>query len=104
MWKNIRYDGIVKIEKLVGEYNIWELEKSPYGKFKIKIFVDSDGLYSGYTNLQVVDNLGDFYCAVGYGKKEEEALKDTISEFLRLVSWKNDWKESDFRCSDSFDF
>lgn len=104
MWNNIRCPGIVKIEKLVGEYNIWELEKSPYGKFKIKIFVDSNNFYSGYTNLQIVDESGNYYCAVGHGGSEEEALEDTISEFFRMVSWKKDWEEKDFVCSDSFDF
>lgn len=101
---DMKYKGIAKIEKLVGEYNVWELEKSPYGKFKIKIFVDMDGSYSGYTNLQIVDETGDYYCAVGHGKNEEDALKDTISEYFKMVSWKDEWKESDFQCSDPFDF
>jgi len=104
LWSDIRYQGIAKIEKLVGEYNIWELEKSPYGKFKIKIFVDVHGFYSGYTNLQVRDIAGDYCCAVGHGKTEEEALNDTILEFLKMVSRKIDWKESDFQCTDPFDF
>lgn len=104
MWSDVKCQGIAKIEKLVSEYNIWELEKSPYGKFKIKIFIDSSNSYSGYTNLQVVDELGDYYCAVGHGKTEEDALKDTMQEFLKMVSRKNDWDESDFQCSDSFDF
>ena len=104
MWNDFKYKGIVKIERLVGEYNIWELEKSPYGKFKIKVFVDTSGSYSGYTNLQILDEMGDYYCAVGHGKSEQEALKDTILEFFKMVSWKDEWKESDFQCSDSFDF
>lgn len=104
MWSDIRNKEIAKIEKLVGEYNIWELKKSPYGKFKIKIFIDTGGSFSGYTNLQILDELGDYYCAVGHGKSEEEALNDTISEFFKMVSWKDEWKESDFQCSDLFDF
>lgn len=100
----MRCQGIAKIEKLVGEYNIWELEKSPYGKFKIKIYIDSNNIYSGYTNLQVLDAMGDYYCAVGHGKTEDDALKDTVQEFIKMVSRKNDWIESDFQCSDSFDF
>lgn len=100
----MKFQDIAKIEKLVGEYNIWELEKSPYGKFKIKVFIDSNGSYSGYTNLQVVDEIGDYYCAVGHGKTEDEALKNTVTEFLKMVSWKKNWIESDFQCSDPFDF
>lgn len=41
MWNDITYNEIAKIEKLIGEYNIWELEKSPFGKFKIKIYLVS---------------------------------------------------------------
>lgn len=98
------YNEIAKIEKLVGEYNIWELNKSPYGKFKIKIFLDFEGFYSGYTNIQVIDKTGDYYCAVGHGRTEELALKDTIAEYLRLVSWKQDWKDSDFKWAEASDF
>lgn len=104
MWDDISLKGIAKIEKLVGEYNIWELEKSPYEKFKIKIFKDSIGLYSGYTNLQIVDACGDYYCAVGHGESEEVAMKDTITQFFKMVSWKDEWEEKDFQCSDPFDF
>jgi hypothetical protein len=104
LWYDIKYKGIAKIEKLVGEYNIWELEKSPYGKFKIKVYINASGSYSGYTNLQVMDESRDYYCAVGHGKTEEDALSNTISEFLKMVSRKDTWTESDFKCSDSFDF
>lgn len=104
MWSDIKYNGIAKVERLVSEYNIWELEKIPYGKFKIKIFVDTQGSFSGYTNIQTLDIAGDYCCAVGHGTSEEDALKDTISEFFKMVSWKDEWKESDFQCSDPYDF
>ncbi len=104
MWNDITYNEIAKIEKLIGEYNIWELEKSPFGKFKIKIYLDFNGFYSGYTNIQVIDKTGSYYCAVGHGTTEEMALRDTISEYLRLVSWKQDWEASDFLWSEASDF
>lgn len=100
----VHVDGIARIEKCVGEYNVWELNKTPYAKFKVKVFVDSEGNYTGYTNLQVVDNLGDYYCAVGHGKTEQGALEDTIQELMKMLSRKDHWQESDFRCSDPFDF
>ncbi len=103
-WKDIRITGIAKIEKCVGEFNVWELHKSPYGKFKVKLFASADGGYTGYSNLQVVDPLGSFDCAVGHGKTQQEALQNTIEDFLRLVSRKDEWGEQDFRCSDAFDF
>ena len=104
MWKNIRCKGIASIEKLVGEYNIWELEKSPYGKFKIKIYQKKENFYAGYTNIHVLDESGSFEGAVGYGKTEEEALEDTIKEYLEKVSWKENWEESDFQWAESSDF
>lgn len=104
MWKKFENIGIAKIEKLVGEYNIWELNNSPYGKFKIKIFEDSGNMFSGYTNIQIADGLGDFYCAVGYGKSEEEALENTIVEFFRMTERKEKWGEADFQCADPYDF
>ena len=104
MFNKLPLQGIAKIEKLVGEYNVWELNKIPYGKFKIKIFVDSDNLYSGYTNIHIMDELGDFYCEVGYGKTEVQALEDTISTFFKMVSRKEAWEESDFQYADPYDF
>ena len=104
MDKNGILSGIARIEKLVGEYNIWELKWSPYGKFKIKIFLSGVDQYTGYTNIHIIDSCGDFYCAVGYGKTEQEALTDTIQQYLKMVSWKDNWEESDFRWADVLDF
>jgi len=95
---------VTKIEKLVGEYNIWELEKTPYAKFKIKIYVSESGSYSGYTNLQVADKNGEFYCGVGWGETQEKALNDTLDNFSKLLSRKNNWEETDFLCADPYDF
>ncbi len=63
MWKDIKWQGIAKIEKLVAEYNIWELNIIPYGKFKIRIYESSNCTYSGYTNIHIADGLGDFQYA-----------------------------------------
>lgn len=103
MW-NDRYQGIAKIEKLVAEYNIWELNITPYVKFKIKIYESLEHTYTGYTNIQIADGLGDFQCAVGYGRTQEEALEDTISEFFKLTARKDTWEEQDFQYADSCDF
>lgn len=105
-WKEINNSEIASIEKCVAEFNIWELKRSPYGKFKIKIFEDRSGKCKGYTNLQVYDGFGEFYCAVGFGNTIEEALENTINNYLELVSVKDEkeWVEEDFQCMDSFDF
>ncbi len=88
----------------MGEYQVWELGKSPYAKFKVKVFESAEGLFTGYSNLQVADELGGFYCAVGYGKTESKALEDTIHAFLKMVGRKEQWNEDEFRCVDPFDF
>lgn len=100
----MKYEGIAKIERLVAEYNIWELKVVPYGKFKVKIFESPNNVYTGYTNIHIIDRQGDFCCAVGYGKTEELALKDTISEFFKMTAWKDEWKEGDFQYADPHDF
>ena len=104
MWYDIKHEGVAKIEKLVAEYNISELNIIPCGKFKVKIYESMDHTDSGYTNILVADKMGDFYCAVGCGKTEESALKDTISEFFKMVSRKTVWEEQDFQYADSYDF
>ncbi len=104
MWRKIKFSEIAKVEKVIAEFDVWELNKSPYGKFKIKIFQDTKGLYTGYSNIQVIDETGSFHGAVGHGNTEESALSDTIKHYLELVSWKEDWQESDFEWSEVTDF
>ena len=104
MWNDIKCQGIARIEKIVAEYNIWELNIVPYAKFKIKIYESSNHTYTGYTNIHIADGLGDFCCAVGYGKTEEEALDDTISQFFKMTARKEVWEEEDFRYADPSDF
>ena len=105
-WKSISISGIAKIERCVAEFNVWELNISPYAKFKIKIFESNQGKFSGYSNLHILDKVGGYNCAVGYGNSIEEALQDTIDQFFQISSWKkpSEWKEEDFKCSDNFDF
>lgn len=101
---NDKIEGIARIDKCVGEYDIWDIQKSPYGKFKVKVFYDGGEIYTGYSNLRVADGPEDFCSAVGHGFTEEEALKNTIYNYLELVSRKEEWEESEFECADPFDF
>lgn len=95
---------IEKIEKLISEYDIWELEKTPYGKFKIRIYQDLSGMYTGYTNLGIVGENGNFCYGVGIGKTEELALENTLNNFFEILSRKDIWEEEDFRCLELYDF
>ncbi|MBR1738354.1 MAG: hypothetical protein IJ736_15335 [Firmicutes bacterium] len=100
----MKFTGIAKIEKLVAEYNIWELKNCPYGKFKIKIYKSSEGVFNGYTDIQIADELNNYYCAVGNGKTEEEALKNTLEHYFELISIKKQWNENDFNYLDFTEF
>ncbi len=104
-WKKIKFKN-VKIKKCVAEFEIWEQLYSPYGKFKIKVYEDENGDFNAYSNLLVKDNVGGFYCTVGHGDSIEKALEDAIHYFFEMTSIKEpkEWNESDFMCSDSFDF
>ncbi|ENJ9654235.1 hypothetical protein CF065_07930 [Clostridium sporogenes] len=44
-WENIKIHGIGSIEKCVGEFNIAETLKTPYGKFKVKVYERQNGGY-----------------------------------------------------------
>lgn len=103
-WQDLKISGIARIEKCVAEFDIMELNYTPYSKFKIKIFEDSKGGFTGYTNLRIKDNIGDSSGGVGHGNTIDEALEDTILYFLKMLSEKQNWVEEDFECSDPFDF
>ena len=104
MWYDIKHPGIAKIEKVVAEYNIWELNIIPCAKFRIKIYESQNHMYIGCTNIQLADGLGDFCGAIGYGDTKEEALEDTISEFFKMAARKDVWEEKDFQYADPYDF
>lgn len=103
LWQNIKHPDMAKIEKVVGEYKI-ELKKGFHKKIKVKIFLKANGQYIGFTNLQLIDEGGGFYSAVGLGNTEEKALRDTITEYIKMLSTKSEWKKTDFEYSDLFDF
>lgn len=103
-WKNIRIQGIAHIEKCVGEFDIIETTKTPYGKFKVKIYEKQNGRYVGYTNLQLKDDDGCAYPGVGHGTTVEDTLQDTIEYFIKMIDEKQAVREEDFEISDLFDF
>ena len=102
--KIIEDNNIARIEKLVNEFEIWELEKIPYGKFKIKIFESLNGSFIGRTNLMVIDKTGEFCSGIGYGKNVEEALGDTIRYFYSLIDEVDNLNEQCFSYVDPTEF
>jgi hypothetical protein len=104
-WKHISVSGIANIRKCVGEFNVYELKKTPWAKFKVKIYEDKNGLYVGYTNLLLKDEGGSPYCGVGYGDTVVEALEKTIKCFMKMLDEKENLNEAtDFESADPYDF
>ena len=103
-WKKIKIDYIAKIERFVDEFEVWELNKIPYGKFKVKIYETAAGGYIGRTNLMVKDK-SDYFCAgIGHGKNVAETLQDTIRYFYSLIDEVEDLTENSFDYMDPDDF
>ncbi|EMT49946.1 hypothetical protein I532_24935 [Brevibacillus borstelensis AK1] len=104
-WKDIEITGINKIDKVVAEFQVWAIEKVPYGKFKIKILETAKGGYIGLPNL-AVKNIRDGTPdgTSGFGGTIEEALEDTIKYFLQTLEGRENLTENDFVWSDPHDF
>ena len=104
-WKKVKIQGIAGIDKCVGEFEVWGVEKIPYPKFKVKVFDSSKGeKYTGYTNLSVIDKT-EYYCsAVGNGNTISEALEDTIKNFINSINDIKDINKNCFEYMDCCDF
>lgn len=104
-WKSIKINEIAKIEKCVAEFNVWELNITPYAKFKVKIFEGANGHFTGYTNILLKSMLdGSPECGVGYGKTIDEALQDTVQYFMKMLEEREGLTADDFEWSDPTDF
>lgn len=103
-WKNIKIEKIASIEKVVGEYEINEIEKTPWGKFRIKVLEKQDGTYVAITNLMFIDEVGFENAGYGEGSTEEEALEKAISNFLALLPDDKQLSSDNFTVADPYDF
>lgn len=117
-WKDIKINCIDEIEKCVGEFqisaldffeNLYEGDIIHYGTFKIKVYESqgnpinnsNDLNFTGYTNLKLVDPSGGFEGGIGFGGTIEQALEETIHNFIdKLV----DYKEAKKKGLDKEDF
>lgn len=100
-WKDLKIDHIDYIEKCVGEFEItaldffetvYEGDTIHYGSFKVKIYesqntlhnTDENDKFTGFTNLRLKDplGLGGYEGGVGFGITIEQALENTIRNFI----------------------
>ncbi|RPK04738.1 hypothetical protein [Priestia endophytica] len=107
-WKDIKIDCIDRIEKCVGEFEVsalnffedlYEGDIIHYGTFKVKVYENqgtpsNNGAnfnFTGYTNLKLIDQTGGFEGGIGFGSTMEQALEETIHNFIDKLK---DYKES----------
>lgn len=102
-WKS-ELPGIVSIEKCVAEFEIFEFKKIPYSKFKVKIFENRIGKFTGNTNIRVKDKDGCPCGGVGYGDTIEEALEEILKFLSELLEEKEVFTKDDFEFTDPYDF
>lgn len=104
-WKDIKIDGIAKIERVIEEFVVWQIGIIPGAKFTVKITEQVNGRYEGHTNIMVKDVLGTAYCAVGFGDTIERALEETIHRHMQQISdIKGEPTDDDFDWLDPRDF
>lgn len=103
-WKEIKFEQIASVEKLVGEFYVMELKKTPYSRLRVKIVENQLGFFKGFTNVQIKDEAGYFFECVGFGNTVEDALYETIKYFIETLEEKEQWNEDDFDWIDSSDF
>lgn len=105
-WKDIKIDGIDQIEKCIGEFeitaldffeNLYEGDILHYGSFKVKIYEGQNNAeFTGFTNLRLIDSLGlgGYEGGTGFGTTIEQALEDTIQNFMNNLTEYNKTKKS----------
>lgn len=107
-WKKIEVIGISAIEKCVAEFQVWEIETIPSGKFKVKIFENKRGSFKGFANVSVIVDESPEFC-VGSGNTIEMALENTIKNLVMDLKNKKSTKgeeltDEDFVWADPNDF
>lgn len=105
-WKNIVIKGISRIDKCVAEFDVWAIPYVPYAKFKVKVFEDCNGKFTGYTDLRLKNTIdGSPEGGIGYGHTIDEALEDTLKYFMDLFKhYERELLEEDFEYSNPSDF
>ena len=103
-WKDIKIDDIAEIEKVVAEYEIGEIKKTPWGKFRVKVLEKQSGTFVAITNLMYIDKTGFENAGYGEGSSEEEALEKAIRDLMQWLPDDKAVSDKDFTVSDPYDF
>lgn len=103
-WKEVKIKDIPEIDKVVAEFEIGEVKKTPWGKFRVKVLERQNGVFFAITNLMFIDNTGFVNAGYGEGKTVEEALEKAIIDFMSYLPDDRELNEADFTVSDPYDF
>jgi hypothetical protein len=106
---SVTVDSLLKkTSRCVAEYEIELIENLPFQRLKIKIYspLSNENIkYNGNTNIQIRDSTNSYYAALGLGKTIEEALNNTINNFLYMLNETGKViTESDFQYLEYSDF
>jgi hypothetical protein len=100
--------GIVRIDQVVGMYEVWLDESFPFAKMKIKVLKRGDGDFLAVPNLAVRDRISrqpEFMS--GLGADPKSAIDDAMEYFMKEVDENRpdrDFAEDDFEWPACEDF
>jgi hypothetical protein len=83
-WNTIALDDILGIERVVAEFQI-ESAVIPSRYFRVKVTEKGNGRYMGRCNVSVKGRDGCADWVSGLGDSVDEALEDTLQQFLRSL-------------------
>ncbi len=79
-------DGILRIDRIVGEFDVWLDESFPFAKMKVKVLNRACGDFLAVTNLGVRSlTTGERDGIAGLGDSADEAVSDLLIRFVSLV-------------------
>jgi hypothetical protein len=99
--------GVVRIEAIVREYDVWLDQSFPMAKMKVKILDLGNNDYLAVTNLRIRDNSGYADGEAGMGNTPEEAFSDLLRRFMSTAEERKPstgFEESHFEWSAPEDF
>ena len=99
---------ILRIERVVAEFNVWLGETLPFAKMKVKVLEQNGTGYLAITNLHVLNKSSrEPEYISGLGATVDDALKDVLSWFVQIVqrnATERGFNEADFAWSAPEDF
>ena len=108
MVRKVQMDGIIKIDKVVANLEVWLDPTFPFAKMKVKVLERSPGDFLAVPNLAWRNAaLNEAEYTSGLGGSAEEAVRDLLERFVSEVREQSSGgilTETDFEWSAPEDF